>query len=192
MASVLNYDVTVERIMKGDIPEITNRTTDIIIHVPDGVGVTYSNIMARLLLQTVNDTTPEEIIGERVEIYDRLMNVVSQCRFGRLFNMIEGLNSVVGPYLTRSDVFSSNRVRNNVLSFAVDWWMMDAEQRNKVLVIDEVDDVDKAATYVEDDSQVPVEASQKQVLEDVEDDSQVPVEAESDGDHPVTAYCVVE
>lgn len=189
MASVLNYDVTVERIMKGDIPEVTNRTTDIIIHVPDGVGVTYSNIMARLLLQTVNDTTPEEIIGERVEIYDRLMNVVSQCRFGRLFNMIEGLNSVVGPYLTRSDVFSSNRVRNNVLSFAVDWWMMDAEQRNKVLVIDEVDDIDKAATYVEDEN---VEASQKQVLEDVEDDSQVPVEAESDGDHPVTAYCVVE
>lgn len=188
MASVLNYDVTVERIMKGDIPEVTNRTTDIIIHVPDGVGVAYSNIMAKLLLQTVDDTTPEEIIGERVEIYDRLMNVVSQCRFGRLFNMIEGLNSVVGPYLTRSDIFSSNRVRNNVLSFAVDWWMMDAEQRNKVLVIDEVDGVDKAATYVEDEN---VEAAQEQVLED-EDDSQVPVEAESDGDHPATAFCVVE
>lgn len=140
----LDYDATVEKIMKGDIPEVSvNATADYIRHIPDNLGIIYSNLMAKMILNGIPDDTPQEIISERVNLFDRLMSVVSQCRFGRLMNMIDGLNSVTSMYLTRSDVFQSNKVRNNVLGFAIDWWLYDSEQRNNVLVTVDMPDEDE-------------------------------------------------
>lgn len=140
MATVLNYEATVQRILKGDIPEVSANQQDYIMHVSDSVGTIYANLLAKMILGDVDDSVPQEMVTARVDLYDTIMGVVSQCRFGRLMNIVDGLNSIIAEQMTRTDVFSSNRVRNNVLGFIVDWWLYTTNQRSELLVTDTVDE----------------------------------------------------
>lgn len=134
----VNTNATVTKILNGDMPDgVTSEDTVVIIS--DEVTGIYVTLMSALLLNTIPDGAPDELIEKRMAIFDDVVDCINKHRCCRLHRFINELNAITKDYQIDSSIWPNTKMRNNVFSFINDFWIWNPEERSSLLVIDEID-----------------------------------------------------
>lgn len=145
MAAVYNQKETAEKILRGDIPDGHLNTQDGLVVIKDEVIQIYMNLLSELLFATVDESCSDEMIANRVELFDRVMAAISFYRIGRLHKIIEALNEVLGVFQQDSSrllLWNSSKMKNNVFSFIIDYWTWTVEERGSLMVFSVIDNME--------------------------------------------------
>lgn len=134
----INQNATVAKILNGDMPNGVTPDDSIVI-ISDEVVSIYSSLLSGLLFNTIPEGAPDELVEKRMQIFDDVIDCICMHKFGRLHRLIKSLNDATKDYQTDVTIWPNTKMRNNVFSFINDFWIWTPEERQSVLVIEEID-----------------------------------------------------
>lgn len=134
----INQNATVAKILNGDMPNGVTPDDSIVI-LSDEVVSIYSSLLSGLLFNTIPENAPDELVEKRMQIFDDVIDCICMRKFGRLHRLIKSLNDATKDYQTDVTIWPNTKMRNNVFSFINDFWIWTPEERQSVLVIEEID-----------------------------------------------------
>lgn len=130
----LDEEATVEKVLLGQIPDGTMPNDNVTI-ISDYVARIYVNILAKVIMGTIPDATPAELIEQRVKLFDDIVDIINTTRIGRLHKLINKLTICVNESNATSSCWPNTKMKNNVTSFIIDFFIWTPEQRHEFLVV---------------------------------------------------------
>lgn len=131
---VLDEVATANKILRGEMPD-GNWGNDTVTVITDNVARIYLNLLSKIVLGTLGDGTPEEIVEKRISLFDDIATVINLNRYGRLYKLIDEVKAVLAKYKDQIGMWPNTKMQNNVSTYIVDFWIWDEHERQDLLVI---------------------------------------------------------
>lgn len=140
----LNQNETIAKILRGEIPDGSVSTIDGMVIIRDEITQIYMNLLSGVLFSTIDANATDELVKGRLEFFDRVMETINRDRVGRLFKLLEDVNTIIAEYQQDLSLWPNAKMKNNVCSFISDFWIWTPEQRDSLLVLEESADPKEA------------------------------------------------
>lgn len=119
----------VDRVRKGDFPEVPIPEQERVTTMDMQLLANYSIILGSCLLNGIPEKNSEYIYEKRRDLYDEIMETVNKRNFGRTLKLNLELSEIVNQAALDNRIWPSQRERNNVLLFAVQYFLWDDKVR---------------------------------------------------------------
>lgn len=139
MAKNLSINDLIELVKNGDFEEQQMAAEEKLLVLSSNLIVNYSVIMAYCLFNDIPQENGDAVYAKRKAFYDKLVQIINMNNNGRCAKMVEEIEKVIADVEDDKIMWPSKKLKNNVLLFAVQYFIWDDKTRLMFLGAEESD-----------------------------------------------------
>ena len=129
MAKNLSINELIDLVKNGDFEEKQAPIEERLLLLNNNLIVNYAVIMAHCLLNEIPQENAEAVYNKRKEFFDKLIQIVNMNNYGRCAKMVEDIEAAIADVEADKVMWPSKKIKNNVLLFAVQYFIWDDKTR---------------------------------------------------------------